>query len=123
MAVSKAQALAVLKYRAKAYDRLSTDVPKGKRDEYNAAAKSLSLSLSKLIQNGVEEYISNHAGGEKIPPSWPPTPGNKLSPEDQRLLDSAGKLTPEARKQLVKFLEILTARAATLDTKGGDEND
>lgn len=101
------------------YDRLAIWVKKGTRDEYKQSAAEMGISLAVLIQNGVEEYISNHAG-EK-PPFVLTTLKNKLSTEDKRLLDSAGKLTPDARKQLVKFLEILTARAATIsDTKGGD---
>ena len=41
-------------------ERLAIEVPKGKRDEYKAAAQELGLSLSRLVQNGVEEYIRNH---------------------------------------------------------------
>ena len=41
-------------------ERLVIEIPKGKRDIYKAAAQELCLSLSKLVQNGVEEYIRNH---------------------------------------------------------------
>ena len=42
------------------WERLAVEIPKGKRDIYKMAARDLGLSLSKLIQNGVEEYIKNH---------------------------------------------------------------
>ena len=42
------------------WERLAVEIPKGKRDIYKMAARELGLSLSKLIQNGVEEYIKNH---------------------------------------------------------------
>ena len=47
------------------WERLAVEIPKGKRDIYKMAARELGLSLSKLIQNGVEEYIKNH-GAEFI---------------------------------------------------------
>lgn len=114
--VSIAKRNSIKKYQQEKCDRITVDVPKGKRDAYKMIAAEKQLSLSMLIQNGVEGYAINYAG-EKITPSVPTTtPENKLSAEDKRLLDSAGKLTPEARRALVKFLELLTARAATLDT-------
>ena len=106
------------KYESKAYDQILLKVKKGKREEYKQAAAIRGLGQMEMIRLAIEKYI-----GEEFVPLPTTTPENKLSTEDKRLLDSAGKLTPEARKQLVKFLEILTARAATLDTKGGDEND
>ncbi len=60
MAVSKAQILANLRYRAKTYDRVSIDVKKGKREEWKKAAKERGISLALIIQKGVEEYILNH---------------------------------------------------------------
>ena len=62
MAMSKAQRLAIRIYQQEKCDRLTADVPKGKRDAYKHIAAELGLSLSKLIQNAVEEYACNHAG-------------------------------------------------------------
>ena len=42
------------------WERLTVNIPKGKLDAYKMAAREFGLSLSKLIQNGVEEYIKNH---------------------------------------------------------------
>lgn len=48
-----------MKYRPKK-DIITIQVPKGKRDAYKMAAIELGLSLSMLVQYGVEEYIRNH---------------------------------------------------------------
>ena len=109
-------------YKKTHYEQILVRVKKGKRDEYKDAAEKLGVGQMELFRIAADEYISNHAGEKITPPVPTTTPENELSSEDKRLLDSAGKLTPEARKQLVKFLEILTARATMLDTKGGDSN-
>ena len=114
MAISKAQGLAVLKYRAKAYDRLSTDIPKGKRDAYNLAASELGLSLSKLIQNGVEEFIARHAATDTESPAQ--VAAEKLSADDRRLVEEFAKLPADAQKHFLK------AFAAVNSSKGGGGN-
>lgn len=48
------------RYRTIIRDMIAVEVPKGKRDIYKIAAQELGLSLSRLVQNGVEEYIKNH---------------------------------------------------------------
>lgn len=51
-----------MKYRnPNNYDRIIIEVRKGKRDAYKLAASELGLSLSMLVQRGVEEYVQNHA--------------------------------------------------------------
>ena len=63
MATSKEQKKLIrVTYREKKYERLAVEIPKGKRDIYKVAAQELGLSLSRLVQNGVEEYIQNHTG-------------------------------------------------------------
>ena len=47
-------------------DKIAINVPKGKRDVYRRAAAELGLSLSILIQNGVEEFILKQADEEFI---------------------------------------------------------
>lgn len=47
-------------HRKDKWERLVVEIPKGKREAYKIAARELGLSLSKLIQNGVEEYIKTH---------------------------------------------------------------
>lgn len=61
----RSQILANLKYREKAYDRIAIDVQKGKRGRYRQEAEKRGLSLAKLIQLSVEEYITNHPTVEK----------------------------------------------------------
>lgn len=121
------QILANANYRAKAYDVISTSVKKGKRDEYNAAAKELKLSLAQLIQNGVEEYIQRHGvegyalvqAGEGVMPAVAKPESEKLSAEERRLLDAAAKFPNDTRKLFLKLVEDL---AAKLEGKGGDGN-
>jgi len=112
MAISESQKLSIAKYRQEKRDRISTDVPKGKREVYNVAAKGLGLSLSMLIQNGVEEYISRHAG--KNPLAKPQT--KSLSPAEEKLLAEFSKLPPDAKKHLVELAKII-------NQKGDVQND
>lgn len=45
------------KYIAKKYDRLSIAIPKGKKEEFSAYAKSHQISITKLILDAVAEKI------------------------------------------------------------------
>lgn len=101
--VSQAQKLAVKKYRNKTYDTIGFDVPKGKRDEYKTKAKELGLSLAKLIQIGVEEFIKNHGGKIIQKPEV-----EKLTAEERRLLKAFAKLPKNAQTNLIKTLEALS---------------
>ena len=57
---TKARIEANRRYRDKAYDRISIDVKKGKREEYRQAAAVRGMSLAGFLQNGADEYIQNH---------------------------------------------------------------
>ena len=102
------QLLANANYRAKAYDRISIDVKKGKRDAYNAAAKDLDLSLAMLIQLGTEEFIQNHAG-EKISVPGDVTaksvPEKKLTAAERRLVETFARLPEKTRAKFAGLLE------------------
>ena len=113
MAMSESQKLSIAKYRQEKRDRISTDVPKGKREVYNVAAKDLGLSLSMLIQNGVEEYIRNHAGESLLDKQQDK---KSLSPADEKLLAEFSKLPVDARKYLLELAKII-------NQKGGRQND
>ncbi|MBR1645980.1 MAG: GIY-YIG nuclease family protein [Selenomonadaceae bacterium] len=106
-------------YRAKAYDRISIDVKKGKRDAYNAAAKNLDLSLSMLIQLGTEEYIRNHAGENlSVPADTSKTaPEKKLTAAERRLVETFARLPEKTR---AKFAGLLENVADLADTKTDD---
>ena len=110
MAVSKAQQLAKAKYQHEKRALVASEVSKEKRDAYSAAAKSLGLSVSMLIQNGVEEFIKNHAG-EKFPTEVKP---ESISAADRRLLESFGKCPEHVKPTLKKLIEQIA--------KGGNEN-
>lgn len=60
MSVSQSQLRANAKYRAKAYDTLTIQLKKGKRDCYKKAADDRGLSLAGLFRTAVEEYLQNH---------------------------------------------------------------
>ena len=60
MSASEAKIAANRRYRDKTYDRIEFAVSKGKREEYNQAAKVRGMSLAGLIKSSVEEYIENH---------------------------------------------------------------
>lgn len=55
---TKASQRAVNKYIANNYDRLNLTVPKGKKDEYRAAAEAEGKSLNAFIVECVERRIN-----------------------------------------------------------------
>lgn len=115
MATSKAQLMAVKKYRQEKRDQISFDVPKGKREELKRSAALLGMTLQGLFVNSAEEFIKNHAGKDFL--ATLPTPETKsLSPADERLLDEFSKLPADAKKHLVELAKII-------NQKGGVQND
>lgn len=92
-------------YKNLNYDRLAIWIKKGRREEYKTNAAEFGLSLASLIQAGVEEYIQNH-GGEVTPA---PVVEVKLPADQRRLVEEFNQLPPDARRQLVKFLQALNA--------------
>ena len=112
------QILANANYRAKAYDRISIDVKKGKRDTYNAAAKDLDLSLAMLIQLGTEEFIQNHAGEKFSVPAKEAAsvPEKKLNASERRLVEAFARLPEKTR---AKFVGLLENVADLVDDNGG----
>ena len=112
MAKSLAQKMANRRYRDKVYDQITIEVPKGKRDEYKAAADDLQMTFKSLVQSGIEEYIAKHAGEVVMPVST--TEPDKLSAEDKRLVEEFSRLPVDARKHLMKFVaEINRQQSAT----------
>ena len=55
-----ARNVANIKYRGKAYDRISFDVKKGTRDIWKQAAAARGLGQNEMIRLSVDEYIQNH---------------------------------------------------------------
>lgn len=102
---SKAQLLALAKFKQEKRDTLTIDLPKGTKDGYKQSAAGFGISLTKMIQAGVEEYIQNH-GGEVTPA---PVVEVKLPADQRRLVEEFNQLPPDARRQLVKFLQALNA--------------
>lgn len=111
MAITESQKESIARYRAEKRDRLSTDIPKGKRDVYNAAAKELKLSLAQLIQNGVEEYIKNHGGEVVVPAARQET--ETISAEERRLIQSFANLPDNMKPTLRKLIDQLAQSSSS----------
>ena len=105
MAVSQAQKIAVQKYRAKTYDTIGFDVPKGKREEFKTIAAKMGLSLAKFLFLAAESYSTNHAGEVIQKPE-----AEKLTTEERRLLSAFAKLPKNAQTNLIKTLEALSPK-------------
>lgn len=110
MAVSQAQKLAKAKYQHEKRSIVAAEVSKEKGAEYRAKAAELGMSLSLLIQRGVESYGT--VGGEVSVPRA----DEKLSAEQRRLLDEFGKLPADAQKHFMKAFSAINS------SKGGGDN-
>ena len=114
MKLADEQAAAVEKFRAKKFDRVTVNVPKGKRDAYKLGAEILELSLSQLVQTAVEEYLENHWG------EVPATPAKvekrvveeklTLSAAERRLLENFAKLPKSVQKKFAGLIKDFAAR-------------
>ena len=98
-------------YKNMNYDRLAIWVKKGSRDDYKKSAAELGLSLAMLVQNGVEEYIKNHAG--EMPLS---TPKPELTSEQKRLVEEFNQLPLNAQKHFLQAFKAIN------QSKGGGDN-
>ena len=56
----QARNIANMRYRSKAYDRVSFDVKQGMREEYKQAAAERNIGLAELFRRGADEFIANH---------------------------------------------------------------
>ena len=110
MPVPLSKVLANKKYRAKAYDTIGFDVPKGKRDEYKATAASKGLSLAKFLFLAAEAYGAKLEGGEVVIPATAKVAAEKISADERRLLDAAAKFPQDTRKLFLKLVEDLAAK-------------
>lgn len=95
----------------KAYDRITMDVPLGKRAEYKEAAFQFQMPLTVLFQRAVEEYITNY--GDKV------MPREQLTVRDKLLLKKLKQLPPDTQRLVVKFVENM---ASVVANKGDVEN-
>jgi len=60
MSVPESRLRANANYQAKAYDKLTIMLKKGKREYYKAEASKRGLSLATFIQTAVEKYIETN---------------------------------------------------------------
>lgn len=61
---SKASTRAKNKYNSQNYDRLYPIVKKGKKAEYEAAAKNAGMSLNEFIISAIEDKIKNTSANQ-----------------------------------------------------------
>lgn len=116
MSVSIPKRISIAKYQQEKCDRITMDIPKGKRDAYKQIAAEMGLSLSMLVQNGVEGYARNYEG--VVIPATANVAAEKISADERRLLDAAAKFPTDTRKLFLKLVEDL---AAKLESKGDDD--
>ena len=104
---SKAQLMALAKFKQEKRDTLTIDLPKGSKDGYKKSAAGFGISLTKLIQAGIEEYIQNHGG--EVPNVITRQPEQKLSPEQRRLVEEFNRLPPDVQKSIIKMIQAINA--------------
>ena len=109
MAVSTAQKLAKAKYQQEKRTLIATEVSKEKGEFYRTTATEFGISLSKLVQNGVEEFIQNHAGQNLSLVAQNSEP--KLSAADKKLVDEFNQLPVDTQKALIKLIQSINQNA------------
>ena len=65
MTVSKAQQKAVNKYVRENYDRINVNMPKGKKEEIQAHAAKLGMSLNAFINAAIDEKMGRQLETEE----------------------------------------------------------
>ena len=119
---SKPQLLAAAKYRQENCDQLAVDIPKGKKALYKQAAAEMGLSLTALIQNGVEGFVNERCEGFFQRENFSPITQNvasteKLSANEKRLVEEFNQLPVETQKALLKLVKTINEQS-----KGGVQN-
>ena len=111
MILAKEQAAVVEKFRTKKFDRVTVNVPKGKRDAYKLGAEFLELSLSQLVQNAVEDYLENNWGESPAKIEKPVVEEKlKLSVAERRLLEDFAKLPKSVQKKFAGLIKDFAER-------------
>ena len=107
MSVSIAQKLAKAKYQQEKRTLIATEVSKEKGEFYRTTATEFGISLSKLVQNGVEEFIQNHAGQNLSLVAQNSEP--KLSAADKKLVEEFNQLPVDTQKVIAKLIATINA--------------
>lgn len=105
MAMSKAQKLAKAKYQQEKRSLIAAEVSKAKGEEYRAKAMNLGISLSSLIQRGIESYTANCAGGEFATSSA--NSKDRLTEDERQLLDAFNQFPSDVRKHFLKGFRLI----------------
>ena len=98
-------------YKKLNYDKIFFLARKGKRAEYQQAAKDFGISQSEMIRLAVETYILDRSLHDlpvkPVPISKPES--QELSAEERRLLDEFNKLPPNIQKSIAKMIRAINA--------------
>ncbi len=121
MAVSPAKRISIATYQQEKCDRITADIPKGKRDAYKRIAAELDISLASLIQVGVEEYARTHAGEKFSVPAKEAAsvPEKKLTASERRLVEAFARLPEKTRAKFAGLLDDYAKLADLVDDNGG----
>ena len=109
MATTKAQKLATQKYRAKTYDTIGFDVPKGKREEFKTIAAERGLSLARFLLLAAESYAGLQSVESFKPASMTKQPTEKLTSQERTLLDEFNRLPVDVQKAFLKTFKAINA--------------
>ena len=112
MTISKDKKIWYVEPSKKLRDKIAINVPKGKRDVYRRAAAELGLSLSVLIQKGVEEFISNNVDEDFVAKI---KAEEKLSKEKQKLIAAFDKLPKDSQKIIRKLVEDFASKISPVN--------
>ena len=93
-------------------DKIAINVPKGKRDVYRRAAAERGLSLSSLIQMGVEEFILKQVDEEFIAKL---KDQERLSKEKQKLVAAFDTLPKDSRQVVLELVENFAAKVSAVE--------
>lgn len=110
MPVPKSKVIANKKYRAKAYDTIGFDVPKGKREEFKAIAAERGLSLARFLLLAAESYAGLQSVESFKPASMTKEPtAEKLTSAERTLLDEFNRLPVDVQKAFLKTFKAINA--------------
>lgn len=100
------------------HERISLDVPQGKRAVYKAAAKQFKVSLVNLINLALDEFIENHSG-EDVKDQL--IQHERFTTRDKLLIEKYKQLSPKTQRAVMKFIDNVASLTAG-DKKEGDSD-
>lgn len=98
-------------YKRLNYDTILFRVKKGKREEYQQAAKDFGLGQAEMFRQAIEQFIAERSLQDfslvKPAQIYRQPPIEKISAEERRLLDEFDKLPPDIQKSVIKMIQSI----------------